>query len=177
MIRLVGPGGAGKSTTGVLLAKRLVVSFFDLDQYFTTQFGDISEYIARQGYESYVRNNIEVYRSLLCKDVEPAVLTLSSGFMAYPSDAHPEYRSIRNDIEQAPKTFVLLPSLDQEVCVAETVRRQLQRPFAGSEFKEEAVIRARFPIYMAIPARKITTMRPTPAVVEEIVAALDGCSL
>jgi shikimate kinase len=38
--------------------------------------------------------------------------------------------------------------------------------------KEEAVIRARFEIYMAVPVRKIETMRPVTAAVDEIVAAL-----
>jgi hypothetical protein len=38
--------------------------------------------------------------------------------------------------------------------------------------KEEAVIRARFEIYMAMPMAKIETMRPAGAVVDEIVAAL-----
>jgi hypothetical protein len=36
---------------------------------------------------------------------------------------------------------------------------------------EEAVIRARFETYIAMPVRKIETMRPVPAVVDAIVAA------
>jgi hypothetical protein len=54
VIRLVGPGGAGKTTTGALLAERLAVNFFDLDRHFTAKFGDISEYISRDGNDSYV---------------------------------------------------------------------------------------------------------------------------
>ncbi|MBW8868235.1 MAG: hypothetical protein JF610_13070, partial [Acidobacteria bacterium] len=65
-----------------------------------------------------------------------------------------------------------LPSLDLYVCVAETVRRQIGRPFGRSAVKEEAVIRARFPIYMAMSARKIETMRPVHLAVDEIIAAL-----
>ena len=38
--------------------------------------------------------------------------------------------------------------------------------------REEAVIRARFEIYMALPMRKVETMRPTAAIVDEILAAL-----
>ena len=67
---------------------------------------------------------------------------------------------------------MLLPSLDRDVCVAETVRRQIARPFGRSSVEEEAVIRARFDIYMAMPMRKIETMRPVAAAVDEIVAAL-----
>ena len=43
MIRLIGPGGAGKSTIGALLAERLNVPFLDLDRHFAGRLGDISE--------------------------------------------------------------------------------------------------------------------------------------
>jgi len=42
---LVGPGGAGKSTIGALLAERLALPFVDLDAWFAARGGDISEYI------------------------------------------------------------------------------------------------------------------------------------
>ncbi len=64
MIRLIGPGGAGKSTIGALLAERLDVPFVDLDQHFAGRVGDISEYIGRHGYEAYVRANVEAYCSI-----------------------------------------------------------------------------------------------------------------
>jgi hypothetical protein len=47
---------------------------------------------------------------------------------------------LRRRIEQRPITFVLLPSLNREICVAETVRRQIVRPFARPVEREEAVI-------------------------------------
>jgi hypothetical protein len=78
---------------------------------------------------------------------------------------------LRDWIEQNPTTFVLVPSLDLEICVAETVRRQLARPFARSAAREEAVIRERFAIYVGLRARKIETMRPVSAIVEELVAS------
>jgi hypothetical protein len=53
--------------------------------------------------------------------------------------------------------------------VTETVRRQIARPFAKSPEREEAVIRARFEIYMSLPIRKVETMRPVEAIVDEIV--------
>jgi shikimate kinase len=67
---------------------------------------------------------------------------------------------------------VLLPSLDRERCVAETVRRQVARPFGRSAEREEVVIRVRFEIYRALPARKLETMRPTAAIVADILATL-----
>ena len=58
------------------------------------------------------------------------------------------------------------------MCVAEIVRRQLGRPFARSVEREERVIRARFPSYLRLPARKIETMQPIDTVVAELVTAL-----
>lgn len=172
MIRLVGPGGAGKSTAGALLAERLGVAFLDLDWHFSGRAGDIGEFINRHGYDAYVRENVETYCSLFGEQFRPKVVALSSGFMTYARDIHPEYWRLRCDIEQCPTTFALLPSLDRDACVAETVRRQVARPFGRSPAREEAVIRARFDIYIAMPLRRVETMRPIADIVNEIIAVL-----
>jgi shikimate kinase len=144
MIWLIGPGGAGKSTTGPLVAASLPLPFRDLDLRFVERHGGIDEFIATRGYEGYARANVEACLSVL--DDGAAVVALSSGFMTYPLGVHPDYPELRRQIEGWPTTVVLLPSLDLERCVAETVRRQLARPFGhrGAE-REEAVIRQRFP--------------------------------
>jgi shikimate kinase len=172
MIQLIGPGGAGKSTIGALLAERLDVTFLDLDRHVVGRVGDITEYISRHGYEAYARENVEAYRSVFREGIRPGVVALSSGFMTYATDAHAEYGRIRRELEECAQTFVLLPSLNRELCVAETVRRQVARPFARSQEREGAVIRARFEIYMALPMRKVDTMRPTAMILDEILAAL-----
>lgn len=172
MIRLVGPGGAGKSTIGALLAERLDLTFLDLDRHLAQRVGDIGDYIGRHGYERYARENVETYLSIVRAEMPPGILALSSGFMTYSVNIHHEYPSLRHVIEQSPTTFILLPSVDRDVCVAETVRRQIGRQFGRSASREDAVIRARFEIYMTLPARKIETMLPVVAVIDEIVAAL-----
>ena len=171
MVRLVGPGGSGKSTTGALLAARLGVSFVDLDRYFSERVGDIGEFIEEHGYHNYARQNIENYCSLIRHENRLGVMALS-GFMTYELVAYPEYSRVRSEVELCPNTFVLLPSFDREVCVSETVRRQIARPFGRSAVREEAVIRARFEVYKAMPVRKVETTRPVSAVVDELVAAL-----
>ena len=113
-IRLVGPGGAGKSTIGALLAERLELAFIDLDRHLAGRIGDISEYIGRHGYDAYARENVETYRSLFRPEISPAVVALSSGFMTYARDIHPEYSHVRRDLNQHPNTFVLLPSFDRD---------------------------------------------------------------
>ena len=107
--------------------------FVDLDRHFADRVGEISEYIGRHGYEAYARENVEAYCSLFRGETRPDVVALSSGFMTYSSDAHPEYARVRREIEEFTHTFVLLPSLDRELCVAEIVRRQVARPF-GTRF-------------------------------------------
>ena len=171
-ITLIGPGGAGKSTVAALLAERLGVAFIDLDRRFAHRAGDISEYINRFGYDAYARENVETYRVVLQERKDRCVAALSSGFMTYRRDIHPEYARLRRDVEQSPTAFVLIPSLNYGLCVAETVRRQLARPFAGLQTKEEAVIRERFRVYVDPPNRKIETMQPLPVIVDEIVQSI-----
>ena len=171
MIRLVGPGGVGKSTAGALFAERLGVPFVDLDEEFIANVGDISLYLDAHGYEAYAVRNVNIYFAMAAVAGREAVLALSSGFMTYRPDIHPDYERCRREISSSPSTFVLLPSLDVETCVAEVVRRQLLRPFARSAEREEHVIRTRFPIYVRIPARKVETMRPVREVVDALVAA------
>jgi shikimate kinase len=171
-ITLVGPGGAGKTTIGALLAARLDVPFVDLDQRFGSRAGDISEFIERFGYGAYARENVDTYRAVLHAADRRSVVALSSGFMTHRWSVHPEYARLHRCIERSPTTFVLIPSLNYDRCVAEIVRRQLTRPFARSAAREEAVIRERFPIYVGLRARKIETMRPPAAVVEELSAAM-----
>lgn len=172
MIRLIGPGGAGKSTIGTLLAERLDLAFVDLDRHLADRVGDIGDYINAHGYGTYAKENVETYWSLVCAENPPDVVALSSGFMTYSLDIHPGYPTLRRGIERSPTTFVLLPSVERDSCVAETVRRQVGRPFGRSPSREEAVIRARFEIYTSLPVQKIETMRHVIAVVDEIVAAL-----
>jgi len=173
-ITLIGPAAAGKSTAGALLAERLGIPFVDLDRCFETRAGDISGYINRFGYDAYARANVEALISLDHGGRSPCVAALSSGFMTYSQDIHPEYPHLRSSIEASPTTFVLIPSLNREVCAAETVRRQLARPFARSRGREDAVIRERFPIYVSLRARKIETMRPLTVIVDELLVVLRG---
>ena len=167
-ITLIGPGGAGKSTVALLLAERLRIRAVDLDRLFAERAGDISEYIKRFGYDVYARQNVETYRLTLQEETDGTVVALSSGFMTYSQDIHPDYPRLRRDIEQSPTTLVLIPSLDRELCVAETVRRQLARPFARSLAAEDAVIRARFPLYVGLQPQKIETMKPLSLIADEI---------
>lgn len=160
MIHLVGPGGAGKSTIGAALATRLGCPCCDLDREFERWRTNIDSFINVRGYETYARENVAVYFEVAAQRPD-AILVLSSGFMVYPRHVHAAYETARTAIAESRTTVVLLPSFDREICVAETVRRQLGRPISHrGATREEAVIRDRFDRYMALPAMKIETMRP-----------------
>jgi shikimate kinase len=173
MIHIVGPGGAGKSTVGSELACSLDLPFIDLDREFREHIGDISHHIDNRGYHTYALENVRLCLSILATH-EHGVIALSSGFMVYPESIHPSYPALRSEICKSPTTFVLLPSVDLEACVYETVRRQVARPIGRSPEREEVVIRDRYAIYMAIPATKIETMRPVTKIVEQIIAQLSS---
>jgi len=171
-IILIGPGGSGKSTVGALLGERLGVPFIDLDAQFVERAGDISEFINTHGYEAYAKENVEGYRLFQAAGLPAYVAALSSGFMTYPETVHPTFRELRRAVEQSPTTFVLIPSLDRDACVSETVRRQLARPFGRSLEREESVIRGRFSVYVDLPNQKFETMRPLTVIVDEILGVV-----
>jgi shikimate kinase len=85
---MIGPGGAGKSTVGAVLAQRLQIGFLDLDRYIAGTIGDIGGFIDLNGYESYARANVEAYCSLERRRSGPQVQALSSGFMTYAGSIH-----------------------------------------------------------------------------------------
>lgn len=172
MIHLIGPGGAGKSTVAPYLAALLGVPTLDLDRVFESVHGDIHDFLEAHGYAAYAAANVEAY--LANRPTELAVLALSSGFMVYPEGLHPMSRQLQQNIATAPTTVLLLPSLDLETCVAETVRRQATRGPAirRSAAREEAVIRERFGQYRRVTPQVVTTMQSPQAVARDIIACL-----
>ena len=186
-IHLVGPGGAGKSTTGAALALELGLRFVDLDLVFLDKTGDIDAWISKRGYEANASANVANYLDLIARGANDAaprqpnnhrdsrrtIFAMSSGFMTYDTSIHPGYEAARTRLENDPWTLVLLPSLTKEVCVVETVRRQMSRPYLNpNATREEETIRRRFDLYSTLKARKIVTMRPIAEIVSEIIAAL-----
>jgi len=168
VVRIIGPGGAGKSTAGTLLADRLGWVCVDLDGYFLANSGNISGFIGRHGYECYAKQNIANYLALSIAMDEPSIFVLSSGFMTYPDQIDPRYPAIRYAIEAHPLTVLLLPSFDLEKCVQIIVQRQLQRPYLpGDKESEERRIRNRFPSFMAMGCKRfLSNAEPTQVALE-----------
>ncbi|MDQ0041869.1 shikimate kinase [Variovorax boronicumulans] len=151
VVHLVGPGGAGKTAAGPLLAGRLGWRFVDLDREFIAREGDVATYMAVHGYAGYTLRNVAVYREVMNALTASTVFALSSGFMTYAATTDPQYAVLRQAIEHDALTVLLLPSFDLEACVHAIVQRQLARPYlAGNRANEEARIRERFPAFMAL---------------------------
>jgi shikimate kinase len=123
MIRLIGPGGAGKSTIGAVLADSLALPFLDLDRTFVEEHADIDHFIGSHGYHAYARANVEVYRTLIHNE-QDGVLALSSGFMTYPPAINREYADLRRDIERSTTTSCSSPH--------STWGRALPKPCGGN---------------------------------------------
>ncbi len=147
---LIGPGGVGKSTVGALLAQALGYRLIDLDSQFCEQILNIREYIQRDGYESYVRENAALCARLLAENPdEKRVVVLSSGFLA--TDVCPEIvASNRQLVRQAGYSILLLPSEDIDIATRIVVERQLARGFGLAREKEEAKFRQRFKEYRGL---------------------------
>lgn len=155
LLHLVGPGGAGKTTVGPVLAARLNWQFLDLDTEFMRSEGGVAQCISGHGYTTYAQRNVSVYLGLVQKTDGPTVLALSSGFLTYPLDIDPRYAAVRRAIEVNPLTALLLPSFELEPCVDIIVKRQLTRPYlAGNRVREEQRIRERFPLFAALECNR-----------------------
>lgn len=161
-LHLVGPGGAGKTSVGPVLARRLGWQFVDLDECFMSCVGSIDACIEAFGYLGYARRNLAVFREVRRTLTVPTVIALSSGFLTYPENIDPQYPALRRAIESDPLTALLLPAFDLEQCVEVIVQRQLSRPYLrGDKTSEERRIRERFPKFIALPcARFLSNATP-----------------
>lgn len=155
IIHITGLGGAGKSTVGELLAENLAIPFLDLDQHFLQKQGHIESFIAKHSYITYAQENLRNYQEIIAAQNEPIVVSLSSGFMTYPSEVKLNYKEIISEIENHPLSILLLPSFEIEECVDIIVSRQLSRPYLlADKVTEEIKARNRFPLLMSLKCRR-----------------------
>lgn len=161
LVHLIGPGGAGKTTVGAIVAARLNWRFVDVDQCFLAAHGNIADFIRRCGYAEYASYNVRLYERLKHDLSAPTICAVSSGFMLYPADVAPAYPALRRGIEEDGFTALLLPSFDLERCAKLVVGRQMSRPYLNAnEADEMRKIRARFPAFMRLNCKRFASDGP-----------------
>ncbi|MEQ5054451.1 shikimate kinase [Klebsiella michiganensis] len=165
---LIGPGGVGKSTVGALLAQAMSYRFIDLDSEFCEQILNIRQYIQRNGYERYVRENAALCSRLLAENPhEKRVVVLSSGFLA--TDVCPEIvAGNRQLVRQSGYSILLLPSEDINIATRIVVARQLMRGFGLVREKEEMKFRQRFREYCALDDCRVVSSEEPERVAERV---------
>lgn len=168
-VHLIGPGGAGKTTVGALVAARLNWRFVDVDQCFLAAHGNIAEFIRDRGYAEYASHNVRLYEQLERDMSAPTICAVSSGFMLYPDNVAPTYPALRRGIEADGFTALLLPSFDLERCAKLVVGRQMSRPYLNAnEADEMRKIRDRFPAFMRLNCKRFESDGPPEQVAADI---------
>ena len=135
---LVGLMGAGKSTVGVRLAKRLNLSFVDTDNVVQEEVGcTIKEMVKYVGEDFFKQKERDVINEIL--DKPPCIISTGGG--AFIDDQNREL--IKN------KAISIWLKADYEV-ILERVSRRNTRPLLETGDKEEILqqlIKERYPIY------------------------------
>ena len=143
---LIGPAGVGKSTCGALLAADLGFTFVDLDAEFNRRVGNISEFIAQNGYASYCGRNAGLFEAVIAEHLSDAVYALSSGFLMY-EDIDPTLSHLAGDVRRLGVSILLLPSASREEATEIAVQRLLTRRAGLDAEKERQKFRTRFDKY------------------------------
>jgi shikimate kinase len=153
-IFIIGPGGVGKSSSGVILAELLGYKFIDLDAEFCGRIGNIGEYIRAKSYEDYCRQNSELFYLLLGENLDNYVFVLSSGFLVH-ENMGPLTKKHRETLKKVGTTILLIPSKSLKTSTETVVARQLSRGFGLNEENERIKFEKRFGIYQKFGDVKI----------------------
>lgn len=143
IIYIIGPGGVGKSTSGVILAKILEYNFIDLDTEFMKQVNHIGKHIKSYGYEDYCLKNSELFFKLIDAINSNTVFVLSSGFLVHEGFSDLTDKHLKK-IKATGISILLLPSQDIEESTEIVVKRQINRGFGLQEDIERKKFRSRY---------------------------------
>ena len=138
MIFLVGPGGAGKSSVGPLLADLLQVTFVDLDTEFCGEVADIPTYIRERGYRAYCEANAVLAESIVNGSSGDLVLATSSGFLVHDGCDDIVERNLAL-IRRTGTSVYLQPARDLDGAATVLAFRQVRR-YPGLDLAAEAMI-------------------------------------
>lgn len=160
LIFIVGPGGAGKSTSGRILADKLNYEFVDVDQAFCERIALIPDYVHQHGYKAYCEANSLLVDGLITQYPQKTVFPMPSGFLVH-EDSPELVIKHKSLLAQTGVSILLLPSLSLEESVQILVQRQLMRGFPDiKEEKERITAAKRYPKYREYGDIKIFSVQP-----------------
>lgn len=172
IVYIIGPGGAGKTTTGRLVAELLGWTAIDLDQAFCQYIMNIRQFIKQFGYEKYViRNSLLLNELLVERTGLKSVFILSSGFLSTDICQETILKN-RKTVNRTGVTILLMPSTDYETSLECIIFRQLTR---GLKLNKETEIRKfeqRFVDYISMGEIKIFSMDKPSLIAKKIVKEL-----
>lgn len=147
LLFIVGPGGAGKSSLGQLLAPLTHRRLLDLDQIFKSEVGPIDQYIQNFGNEAYRSRNSSLAKSLVRGCLDQILLVTSSGFLA--EDNPPLVLADNQALLRQGYSLSLLPDDDHKLTCEIIVERKMSRGLVLDPQRERQKINSRLPVYRA----------------------------
>ncbi len=169
-IYLIGSGGVGKSTVGLILSERLKYKFIDLDAEFVKRYCSPGKYIDQYGYDDYCTKNSELFFDIQKQNEDNIVVALSSGFLVYnnlPLILHKNIQVLKDGI-----SILLMPSRDYKTSEKVIISRQLKRGFGLNSKREKEKIRARFEKYIRFDDIQIFSTKSPPRIASQIIKKL-----
>jgi shikimate kinase len=173
VIFLVGPGGAGKSTVGPVLAASLALPFADLDQEFCARIQHIPDYVDQRGYREYCQANSQLAATVVTERAEGLVLATSSGFLVHDGCDDIVERNAAL-VRRTGTSVFLLPHHDMEEAVHIVAHRQLQRYPGRDADAELRIARDRCHRYLAAADHVVVADAEPLEVAERVRDALRG---
>lgn len=167
LLLLIGPGGAGKSTVGSLLAPLLRRRLIDLDHCFTERYGLIDHFITERGYDEYKITNSTLADEMANQLGGPSILVLSSGFLSM--DNQPDILAANRMVVASGYSIGLLPSLDPDEAARIIVARQMSRGHGLDTDREVEKVRSRFAVYKSAGDMLVVSAAASHQIVSNIV--------
>lgn len=177
LVFIVGPGSAGKSTTGRLLAKKLGYGFVDIDFVFCERVGLIGDYIKQHGYRAYSEANSDLFEQVIEEYPAKMVFPLSSGFLVH-KDSPELVRKHRRLLKEKGISILLLPSASLKESMDIIIPRQMSRGYLELvEEEERAKLKSRYPRYKRYGNIKIFSVEPLEQIADLMVEELNKLGL
>ena len=163
-IFLCGFMGAGKTSVGKALAKKLNFEFLDTDKLIEKKYGPISKIFAEKGEKYFRQKELELAKELVSK--ENVVISSGGGFV------------LSEEVQEILKnSFIIYLEVPFEKCYSRICRSE--RPLVRNNSKEQLlqIYNKRTSIYNSVSSLKISNSTYLPNTVDEIFSEIQNILL